>query len=97
MQGSWSLSKEVQKEESKLEEKSEKNNIVEASFEGIGEAFVFALFDLSKSIVWYVDSGVSKHLSHNQKWFQNYETISLIKIYMGHDNFAQETISKGNI
>lgn len=76
--------------------KNEQNNIVEASFEGIGEAFVSTLFVSSRSTMWYVDFGALTYLFHKWKWFQDYETISPIKIYMG-DNFIQEVVGKGNI
>ncbi len=89
--GHWA--KECKKKKGDWKKKSEQNNIVEANFKGVNEAFVFALSTLYRFIVWYVDSSVSTHLSHEQKWFRNYETISLIKIYMGHDhNFAQKLL-----
>jgi hypothetical protein len=90
--------RECKKKKLTKRKKNEQNNIVEISSKGINEAFMFALFASSRSIVWYVGFNVSTRLSHEQKWFQNYETISPIKIYMGHDhNFIQKTIGKGNI
>jgi hypothetical protein len=46
--------------------------------------------------VWYVNYNVSTCLSHEWKWFRDYETISPIKIYV-QDNSTQEAIGRGNI
>jgi hypothetical protein len=43
--------RECQKKKANWKKRSEQNNIVEAGFEGIGEAFVSPLFDSSRSIV----------------------------------------------
>ncbi len=45
----------AKRKKNKLEEKNDQNIIVEASFEGIDETFVYTLFDSSRSTMWYVD------------------------------------------
>ncbi len=58
----------------KLESKNnkDKNNVVEISDEINVEAFIFSLPTPLRSMVWYVNSNVSTHLSHEQKWFKDY-------------------------
>jgi hypothetical protein len=74
-----------------LKEKMEPINITNNSDQD-GEAFVYAC----EVNAWYMDFGTSSHLSHCKKRFKTYESISLVKIYIG-DNSNQDTIGKGNI
>ncbi len=73
------------------------NNVLEVSDEAkSGEVFMFALSISSRFGMWYIDFGVSTHLSHECNWFTNYEFFSPIKIYVG-NNSILEVIRKRNI
>jgi hypothetical protein len=61
-----------------------------------GEAFIYALATFCEANAWYVNFGTSSHFSHCKKRFKTYESISLVKIYIG-DNSTQDTIRKTNI